>query len=125
MVYPRLFRSVMAVLGIILASPAPKALASADLAFQWMQVLVRRIEPTYRELYLIDYRSGLTPSGYHVPGSVNLRDFTVGDHVLARVGLNNHLILEIRKTPPPTGDRRYQEVLRRILAEAEDRARER
>lgn len=114
-------KSVILGLGIILISPAAMALAHGDLAFRWMEVLVRRVEPTFRELHLLDYRSGLSPSGFQVPGSVNLREFAVGDHLLALVGVNNHLILWVQKVPPPTGDKNYQEALRRLQAEGEDR----
>lgn len=97
----------------------PTALAD-DLEFRWMEVLVRRVEPTFRELHLLDYRSGLSPSGFQVAGSVDLREFQVGDHLLALVGVNNHLTREIYRVPPPTEDKRYQEALRRVLAEGKD-----
>jgi hypothetical protein len=112
-----LARSIFVVLGIILASPFPMALASSDLTFRWMEVLVSRVEPTYRELHLLNYRSGLTPTGFQVPGWVNLHQYKVGDHLLASVGINNTLIAYLRKTPPPTGDKQYEEALRRVLAE--------
>lgn len=98
----------------------PTAIAD-DLAFRWMEVLVHRVEPTFRELHLLDYRSGLSPSGFQVAGSVDLREFQVGDHVLALVGVNNHLIREIYRVPPPTEDKRYQEALRRLQGEQEGR----
>lgn len=100
---------------------APMALAIGDLGFQWKEVLVSRVEPTFRELHLLDYESDLSPSGFQVPGSVNLSELKVGDHVLALVGVNNTLILEIRKVPPPMGDNHYQEALRRLEAEGEGR----
>lgn len=95
------------------------ALAKSDLTFRWMVVLVTRVEPTYREMHLLDYRTGLTPTGFQVPGWVNLRQYKVGDHLLARVGVNNTLIVYIRKLPPPTGDKQYEEALQRLLAEEE------
>lgn len=113
----RFLRSVLVAFGIMLASSLPMALAKSDLTFRWMEVLVSRVEPTYRELYLLDYRSGLTPTGFQVPGWVNLHEYKVGDHLLASVGINNTLIAYLRKTPPPTGDKQYEEALRRLLAE--------
>ena len=58
-----------------------------------------------------------TPTGFQVPGWVNLHEYKVGDHLLASVGINNTLIAYLRKTPPPTGDKQYEEALRRLLAE--------
>jgi hypothetical protein len=104
-----LAKSIVVGLGILLASPAPMALATSDLTFRWMEVLVSRVELTYRELHLLNYRSGLTPTGFQVPGWVNLHEYKVGDHLLASAYL--------RKTPPPTGDKQYEEALRRLLAE--------
>ncbi len=51
---------------------------------------------------------------------MDLHDFHVGDYVLARVDLNRHLVLTIRKLPPPTGDDRYQDALRRLKAETDN-----
>ena len=121
---PRLstiIRSALVGFGLVVASSLPMALAKSDLTFRWMEVLVSRVEPTYRELHLLDYRTGLTPTGFQVPGWVNLRQYNVGDYVLARVGVNNTLILYIRKLPPPTGDKQYEEALQRLLAEEEGR----
>lgn len=114
-----LFRTVVMV-AVVLAT-ASGSLANTYLEFRWMEVLVRRVEPTFRELHVLDYRTGLTPTGFQVPGWVNLGQYKVGDHLLARVGVNNTLILEVRKLPPPEGDERYQEALRRLEAEGEDR----
>ena len=51
---------------------------------------------------------------------MDLHDFHVGDYVLARVDLNRGLVLRIRKLPPPTGDDRYQDALRRLKAETDN-----
>ena len=51
---------------------------------------------------------------------MDLHDFHVGDYVLARVDLNGRLVLRIRKLPPPTGDDRYQDALRRLKAETDN-----
>lgn len=114
-----LLRRVLLGFVLILTSPLPMALANSDLTFRWMEVLVTRVEPTYRELHLLNYRSGLTPTGFQVPGWVNLHDYKVGDHLLAQVGINNTLITYIRKIPPPTGDKQYEEALRHLLADKE------
>lgn len=117
----QLLRSVFVGMGILLAAPSPMALAKSDLTFRWMEALVVRVEPTYRELHLLNYRSGLTPTGFQVPGWVNLHTYQVGDHLLAQVGINNTLITYIRKVPPPRGDTQYEEALRRLLAAQEGR----
>ena len=109
----QLFTIMLVGFGIFLGSPV----LADDLSFKWVEGLIRRADPASRELSLLDYRSGLSSSGLQVPGSVDLRQFKVGDHVLARVGVNNHLILHIRKVPPPTGDKRYKEALRRLQTE--------
>jgi hypothetical protein len=110
---------VLTVIVLLASWPAGHVAAqvTGDLAFLWLKVLVRRVEPTFRELHLLDYQSGLTPAGYQVAGSVRLNEFKTGDHLLTLVGINNPLILYIRKIPPPVEDARYQEMLRRVLAE--------
>lgn len=112
-----LLTSMLVGLGIFLGSPA----LADDFSFWWIDAIVQRADPTSRELSLLDYRSGYSASGLQVPGTVDLRQFKVGDHVLARVGVNNNLVLHIRKVTPPTGDKRYSEALRRL--ETEGRAR--
>ena len=116
-----LLRCVFLEFALILTFSLPMALAQTDLTFRWMEVLVTRVEPTYRELHLLNYRSGLTPTGFQVPGWVNLHDYQVGDHLLAQVGVNNTLITYIRKVPPPTGDKMYEAALRHLLADQEGR----
>ena len=116
-----LLRCVFLEFALILTFSLPMALAQTDLTFRWMEVLVTRVEPTYRELHLLNYRSGLTPTGFQVPGWVNLHDYQVGDHLLAQVGVNNTLITYIRKVPPPAGDKQYEAALRHLLTDQEGR----
>ncbi len=51
---------------------------------------------------------------------MDLHEFQVGDFVRARVDLNRRLVLQIQKLPPPTGDDRYQDALRRLKAETDN-----
>ena len=76
---------------------APVALAMGDFSSEMVEGVVLKVDPTNRELTLTDDQSGLTASHLQVPGSVDLRELKAGDHVLARVGGNSRLILDIHK----------------------------
>ena len=88
----------------------------------WMDGLIERLEPEYREMIIWDYEGGTTTGALQIPGSLDLRGFKVGDFVRARVALNYHLLLRIERLPPPAGDARYWEALRRLGAKTGDEA---
>lgn len=100
---------------------APLALAIGDLGFKEVEALISQIDETHREISLWDYQSGRRRSGLQVEGTVDLHHFKVGDYVLARIGVENDLVTEIRSISPPTGDKRYEHALRYILGQAEKR----
>ena len=83
----------------------------------WVDGLIERLEPQYREMIIWNYEGGTTTGVLQIPGSLDLRGFKVGDFVRARVALNYHLLLNIDRLPPPVEDGRYWEALRRLEAE--------
>ena len=88
----------------------------------WVDGLIERLEPQYREMIIWDYEAGTTTGALQIPGSLDLRGFEVGDFVRARVALNYHLLLDIDRLPPPVEDGRYWEALRRLEAKTGDQA---
>jgi len=82
----------------------------------WMDGLISRLEPKFREITIWDYEGGTTTGALQIPGSLDLRGFEVGDFVRARVATNYHLLLDIDRLPPPVEDERYWEALRRLEA---------
>jgi len=88
----------------------------------WMDGLIERLEPQYREMIIWDYEGGTTTGVLQIPGSLDLRGFEVGDFVRARVALNYHLLLDIDRLPPPVENGRYWEALRRLGAKTGDQA---
>jgi hypothetical protein len=88
----------------------------------WMDGLIVRFEPRYREMIIWDYEGGRTTGSLQIPGSLDLQGFKVGDFVRARVALNYHLLLGIERPPPPVGDEHYQKALRRLESETGDQA---
>jgi hypothetical protein len=85
------------------------------LDFEEMEALVTQVDYTYREVSLWDYQSDTRRSGLQVEGSVDLGQLKVGDYVLARVGVENDLVTDIRVIPPPKGDERFEEALQSVL----------
>lgn len=83
----------------------------------WMDGLIERLEPQYREMIIWDYEGGRTTGALQIPGSLDLRGFKVGDFVRARVALNYHLLLRIERLPPPAEDEGYRKALRRLETE--------
>lgn len=83
----------------------------------WVEGLVQRVEPEFRDLSLFDYLRGTSTCSLRVPGSVDLRDFQVGDFVLALVDRSRGVVLYLRKLTPPVKDERYWEAVRRLQAE--------
>lgn len=83
----------------------------------WVEGLVQRVEPEFRDLSLFDFLRGVSTCSLRVPGSVDLRDFQVGDFVLALVDRSRGIVLSLRKLPPPVKDERYWEAVRRLQAE--------
>jgi len=83
----------------------------------WVDGLIERLEPQYREMIIWNYEGGTTTGVLQIPGSLDLRGFKVGDFVRARVALNYGLLLRIDRLPPPVEDGRYWEALRRLEAE--------
>ena len=47
----------------------------------WMDGLIERLEPQYREMIIWDYEAGTTTGALQIPGSLDLRGFEVGDFV--------------------------------------------
>lgn len=88
----------------------------------WMDGLIERFEPQYREMIIWDYEGGTTTGVLQIPGSLDLRGFKVGDFVRARVALNYNLLLRIDRLPPPVEDGRYWKALRRLEAETGNQA---
>jgi hypothetical protein len=100
----------------IVGVPVARAqLGSMD--FQLWEALITQIDETHREISLWDYQSGKRRSELQVEGTVDLHEFKVGDYVLARIGVENDLVTEIRSISPPTGDKRYEHALRYVLGQ--------
>lgn len=89
------------------------------LDFQEMEALVTQVDHSYRTVSLWDYQSDRRRSGLQVEGTVDLRQLKVGDYVLARVGVENDLMTDIRVIPPPKGDKRFQEALQSVLGQGQ------
>ncbi len=97
---------------------APMVLAQLSvLDFEDMEALITQIDPTHRDVSLWEYLSGRRRSGLQVEGTVDLHEFKVGDYVLARIGVENDLVTDIRSISPPTGDKRYEHALRYVLGQ--------
>jgi len=90
-----------------------------DLDFEQMEALVTQVDHTYRTVSLWDYQSDRRRSGLQVEGTVDLGQLKVGDYVLARVGVENDLMTDIRVIPPPKGDKRFQEALQSVLGQGQ------
>lgn len=88
----------------------------------WVDGLISRLEPEFREMIIWDYEAGTTTGALQIPGSLDLRGFEVGDFVRARVALNYHLLLDIDRLPPPVEDEHYRKALRRLEAETGNQA---
>lgn len=98
-----------AVLGI------PMALATGDLEFREVEGLIMEVDPTSRTLTIWDYSEGLKYPGLQVEGTVDLHELELGDYVLARIGVENNLVTDIRLIPPPQHDELYDAALRHVL----------
>ena len=83
--------------GALVVAVVSMASATGDLSFGMVEGVVLNIDATHRELTLKEDQTGQTASHLQLPGSVDLRAFKVGDHVLVRMGVNNQLILDIQK----------------------------
>lgn len=83
----------------------------------WMDGLISRVEPEYKEITVWDYQGGVSTWDLTVPGTVDLDDLRVGDLVRVRVDRNRRTVLRLYKLPPPKGDDRYREAIRRLEAE--------
>jgi len=90
-----------------------------DLDFEEMEALVTQVDHIYRTVSLWDYQSDRRRSGLQVEGTVDLRQLKVGDYVLARVGVENDLMTDIRVIAPPKGDKRFQEALQSVLGQGQ------
>ena len=88
----------------------------------WVDGLISRLEPKFREITIWDYEGGTTTGALEIPGSLDLRGFEVGDFVRARVALNYKLLLDIDRLPPPVEDEGYRKALRRLGAKTGDQA---
>lgn len=96
---------------------APLARAIGDLGFKEVEGIITQVDPSSRTVSLWEYLSGRRRSGLQVEGTVDLHEFKVGDYVLARIGVENDLVTEIRLISPPTGDKRYEDALRYVLGQ--------
>lgn len=103
---------------------APVALARRHMGDDvWMDGLIRRVEPQYREITLWDYQGGVSTWDLQVTGSVDLGSLKVGDLVRVLVDRNRRAVFRLYKLPPPKGDDRYWDALRRLEAETGNPAR--
>jgi hypothetical protein len=92
------------------------ALAHRRLDDVWMDGLISRVEPKYREIAVWDYQGGVSTWDLTVPGTVDLGELRVGDLVRVRVDRNRRAVLRLYKLPPPKEDDRYWEAVRRLEA---------
>lgn len=83
----------------------------------WMDGLISRVEPRFREMTIWDYQGGVSKWDLTVPGSVNLRDLQVGDLVRVVVDRSRRTVFRLHKLPAPAGDDRYWEAVRRLKEE--------
>lgn len=90
---------------------------------EWMDGMIRRVEPQFREITLWDYRGGVSTWDLQVAGAVRLSDLKVGDLVRVVVDRNRRVVLRLYKLPPPEGDDRYWDAVRRLEAETGNPAR--
>ncbi|MFN3476379.1 MAG: hypothetical protein ACK4Z6_02330 [Candidatus Methylomirabilales bacterium] len=105
------------VLGLVALAASAFANPPGHAVLDWVEGLVQRVEPEFRDLSLFDFLRWASTCRLHVPGSVDLRDFQVGDFVLALVDRSRGIVLSLRKLPPPVKDERYWEAVRRLQAE--------
>ncbi|MFQ5992951.1 MAG: hypothetical protein ACE5NA_10995 [Nitrospiraceae bacterium] len=117
-------KSIAVVTAIVLLAAWPAVVgvpvARAQLGsldFQLWEALITQVDPSSRTVSLWEYLSGRRRSGLQVEGTVDLHHFKVGDYVLARIGVENDLVTEIRSISPPTGDKRYEDALRYVLGQ--------
>ena len=110
---------VLTVIMLLTAWPAvlgtPMALAVGDLEFREIEGLIAEIDPTSRTVAIWDYTEGLKYSGLQVEGTVDLHELKAGDYVLARIGVENNLVTDIRLISPPEQDELYDAALRQLL----------
>lgn len=93
----------------------PMALAQI-LDFEEVEALITKVDVSSRTLSLWDYRSGTRRTNLLVQGTVDLEDFKVGDYIIARIGVENYLVTEIRLLPPPK-DPKFEKALHYVLGQ--------
>lgn len=110
---------VLTVITLLTVWPAvlgsPMALAIGDLEFREIEGLIAEIDPASRTVAIWDYTEGLKYSGLQLEGTVDIGTFKVGDYVLARIGVENNLVTDIRLMAPPQRDGLYDAAMRQLL----------
>lgn len=83
--------------------------------------LITRVNEQSREIRLWEFRRrrwrGESILTLQVPGTTSMRGLQVADLVRVRTDGSRRLAMDIRKLPPPEGDRAYEEAVRRLEAE--------
>ncbi|MFQ5992413.1 MAG: hypothetical protein ACE5NA_08250 [Nitrospiraceae bacterium] len=82
-----------------------------------IQGLISRVHRQSREITLWEFRRGDSTWRLQVPGTTNMRNLQVGDFVQVEADSSRRIALRIRNLPPPEGDERYEEAVRRLEAE--------
>ena len=82
-----------------------------------IQGLISRVHRQSREITLWEFRHGDSTWRLQVPGTTNMRNLQVGDFVQVEADSSRRIAHRIRNLPPPEGDERYEEAVRRLEAE--------
>jgi len=82
-----------------------------------IQGLISRVHRESREITLWEFRTGDSTWRLQVPGTTNMRNLQVGDFVQVEADSSRRIAHRIRNLPPPEGDERYEEAVRRLEAE--------
>jgi hypothetical protein len=83
----------------------------------FIQGLISRVHPQSREITLWEFRTGDSTWRLQVSGTTSMRNLQVGDFVQVEADSSRRRALRIRNLPPPEGDERYEEAVRRLEAE--------
>ena len=82
-----------------------------------IQGLISRVHRESREITLWEFRTGDSTWRLRVSGTTSMRNLQVGDFVQVEADSRRRSALRIRNLPPPEGDERYEEAVRRLEAE--------
>ncbi|MFQ5741906.1 MAG: hypothetical protein ACE5JX_23170 [Acidobacteriota bacterium] len=103
------------------ASTTPVVFAQRRGRSVQMEGLITRVNERSREIRLWEFRRRRRRGEFtwtlQVPGTTNMRGLQVGELVRVRTDGSRRLALDIRKLPPPEGDKAYDEAVRRLEAE--------